>query len=223
MAATGVLSMVGASLVFDMVIVNVCVAVAPAVSSACTVTDCVPTWALRGVPLRTPVLASKDSHVGRVLVTDRVMPSFASTSDATTVYVYNESSSTAITAVLSIVGASLVFATVMVNVCVTVTWLSVTVSVTSLPEVPTLAFSGVPDRTPVAALKVSQLGTSVEPIVSVSPSTSEATSVYVYTASSVAVMIAVLSMVGASLVGATTIVNDCVVVAVPSVAVMSTE
>ena len=86
MAVTAVLSIVGASLVFDMVIVNVCVAVAPAVSSACTVTDCVPTWAFSGVPLRTPVLASKDSHVGSVLVTDRVMPSFASTSDATTVY-----------------------------------------------------------------------------------------------------------------------------------------
>ena len=110
----------------------------------------------------------------------------------------------------------------IVKVCVTVTCPSVTVSVTSLPEVPTFAFSGVPVRTPVAAVKVSQLGTSVDPIVRVSPSTSEATSVYVYTASSVADVTAVLSIVGASLVGATTIVNDWVVVAVPSVAVMST-
>ena len=135
---------------------------------------------------------------------------------------YSASSATVVTAVESIVGASLVFATVIVKVCVTVTCPSVTVSVTSLPEVPTFAFSGVPVRTPVAAVKVSQLGTSVDPIVRVSPSTSEATSVYVYTASSVADVTAVLSIVGASLVGATTIVNDWVVVAVPSVAVMST-
>ena len=65
--------------------VNVCVAVAPAVSSAWTVTACVPTCALSGVPLRTPVVASKDSHVGSVLVTDSVIPSLASTSEATTV------------------------------------------------------------------------------------------------------------------------------------------
>ena len=56
---------------------------------------------------------------------------------------------------------------------------SVTVINTSLPDVPTFAFSGVPLRTPVAALKDNQLGTVVPVIVSVSPSTSAAVTVYV--------------------------------------------
>ena len=59
-----------------------------------------------------------------------------------------------VTAVLVIVGASLVFATVIVNESVTVVVPSPTVMTTPLS--PTLALSGVPDRTPVVASKVSQ-------------------------------------------------------------------
>ena len=78
------------------------------------------------------------------------------------------------------VGASLVFATVMVNESVTCPLFpSVTVINTSFPDVPTFAFRGVPLRTPVAALKDNQLGTVVPVIVSVSPSTSAAVTVYV--------------------------------------------
>jgi len=60
-------------------------------------------------------------------------------------------------------------------------------------------------------VKVAQLGTVVPARVTVSPlSTSAAVTVYVYAASSVAEVTAVLEMVGASLVLATLIVNDCV-------------
>ena len=81
-------------------------------------------------------------------------------------------------AVLVIVGASLVFVTVIVNESVTCPLFpSETVITTSFPEVPTLAFSGVPLSTPVAALNDSQLGTVVPVIVNVSPSTSFAVTV----------------------------------------------
>ena len=93
---------------------------------------------------------------------------------------------------------------------------------TSLPEVPTSSFVGVPVRTPVLAVNVSQLGTVVPVMVSVSPSTSVAVTVYVYTASSVAVVIAVLLIVGASLALDTTMVNESVTLAVPSEAVITT-
>ena len=124
---------------------------------------------------------------------------------------------------LVIVGASLVFATVIVNESVTVVVPSPTVMTTLLS--PTLALSGVPDRTPVVASKVSQLGTVVPVIVRVSPtSTSDAVTVYVYAESSVAEVTAVLVIVGASLVLATTNVKLCVVDALfVSVAVITTE
>ena len=81
---------------------------------------------------------------------------------------------------LVIVGASLVFVTVIVNESVTCPLLpSETVIRTSFPEVPTFAFSGVPLRTPVAALKDNHPGRVVPVIVSVSPSTSDAVTVYV--------------------------------------------
>ena len=99
---------------------------------------------------------------------------------------------------------------------------SVTVIRTALPEVPTLAFAGVPDSTPVAALKDNQEGTVVPVIVSVSPSASDAVTVYVYAASSVAVVTAVLVIVGASLALATAIVNESVTETVPSDAVITT-
>ena len=82
------------------------------------------------------------------------MPSFASTSSPVTVYVYNESSSTAITAVLDIVGASLVFATVMVNVCDPVSPAS-SVAVTVMLCVPTSPLAGVPVSLPVDGSNVS--------------------------------------------------------------------
>mgnify|MGYP000294018264 CR=1 FL=1 len=78
------------------------------------------------------------------------------------------------------VGASLVLATVMVNESVTAPLFpSDTVITTAFPDVPTLAFAGVPDRTPVAALKDSHEGTVVPVIVSESPSASDAVTVYV--------------------------------------------
>ena len=71
-----------------------------------------PTSALTGVPARTPVDAVKVNQLGTV-VPVRVTVSPTSTSAVVTVYVYAESSSTAVTAVLEIVGASLVLATVL--------------------------------------------------------------------------------------------------------------
>ena len=64
------------------------------------------------------------------------------------------------------VGASLVFATVMVNVSVTSTVPSLTVITTLLA--PTFALSGVPARIPVVASNVNQLGTVVPVMVRVS-------------------------------------------------------
>ena len=80
------------------------------------------------------------------------------------------------TAVLVNVGASLVFATVMVKVSVTSTVPSLIVITTLLA--PTFALSGVPVRIPVVASNVNQLGTVVPVMVRVSPtSTSEAVTV----------------------------------------------
>ena len=80
------------------------------------------------------------------------------------------------TAVLVNVGASLVFATVIVNVSVTSTVPSLMVITTLLA--PTFALRGVPDSIPVVASNVNQLGTVVPDMVRVSPtSTSVAVTV----------------------------------------------
>ena len=83
---------------------------------------------------------------------------------------------------------------------------------------------GVPVRTPVLAVNVNQLGTVVPAIVNVSPvSASLAVSVYVYTASSVAAVTAVLVTEGASLAFDTTNVKVSVAAApATSVAVITT-
>ncbi len=126
-----------------------------------------------------------------------------------------------VTAVLVIVGASLVLATAMVNESVTEVVPSLTVITTLLS--PTLALSGVPARTPVDAVNVAQLGTVVPVMVSVSPtSTSDAVTVYVYAESSVAEVTAVLVIVGASFTFATVMVNVSVTDAVPSLPVITT-
>ena len=75
---------VGASFVFATTTVNVSVAVAPAASVAVMVTAWLPTSELVGVPVRAPVVASKDIHVGMV-VPVRVTVSPTSTSDAVAV------------------------------------------------------------------------------------------------------------------------------------------
>ena len=135
---------------------------------------------------------------------------------------YAASSVAAVTAVLVIVGASLVLATVIVNVSVTDASPSVAVITTAWS--PTSALAGVPARTPVAAVKVIQLGTVVPVRVTASPaSTSEVVTVYVYAVSSVAAVTAVLVIVGASLVLTTVTVNESVTEAVPSEAVITTE
>ena len=78
---------------------------------------------------------------------------------------------------LEIVGASLVLATVTVNESVTEAVPSEAV-ITTL-WLPTSSLVGVPESAPVEAVKVSQLGTVVPVIVSVSPlSTSAAVTVY---------------------------------------------
>ena len=78
---------------------------------------------------------------------------------------------------LEIVGASLVLATVMVNVSVTEPPLPSETVITTLLA-PTSALSGVPASTPVDAVKVAQPGTVVPVMVSVSPlSTSAAVTV----------------------------------------------
>ena len=69
---------------------------------------------------------------------------------------------------LEIVGASLVFATVMVNESVAVSP-AVSVIVRTTLWSPTSSFVGVPVSTPVLAVNVSQLGTVVPANVSVSP------------------------------------------------------
>ena len=72
-------------------------------------------------------------------------------------------------------GASLVFATVIVNESVTLSpAASVTVRTTAFPVVPTLSLVGVPVSTPVLAVNVSQLGTVVPVNVSVSPASASA-------------------------------------------------
>ena len=84
-----------------------------------------------------------------------------------------------VTAVLVTVGASLAFETVMVKVCVPVApAASVTVSVTLW--LPTSELVGVPVRTPLLAVKVSQPGMLELASVNVSPaSMSVPTAVYV--------------------------------------------
>ena len=90
---------------------------------------------------------------------------------------YAESSVAEVTAVLVIVGASLVLATTNVKLCV-VDALFVSVAVITTEWLPTSALVGVPVRTPVAAVKVSQLGTVVPDSVALSPvSTSVAVTV----------------------------------------------
>ena len=112
------------------VMVNESVALAPAASVAVMTTLWSPTSSLSGVPASTPVDAVKVAQLGTV-VPARVIVSPLSTSAAVTVYVYAASSVAEVTAVLEMVGASLVLATVMVNVWVPVALAaSVTVTVT---------------------------------------------------------------------------------------------
>jgi hypothetical protein len=172
-AVTAVLDTLGASLVLATVMVNVSVAVAPATSLAVMTTLCEPTLASAGVPLSAP--AVQVSHDGTV-VQARVIVSPESTSLAVVVYEYAASSVAAVTAVLEIVGASLVLATVMVNVSVAVAPAMSLAVMTTLCE-PTSSLVGVPLSAP--AVQVSHDGTVVQARVIVSPeSTSLAVVVY---------------------------------------------
>jgi hypothetical protein len=90
-----------------------------------------------------------------------------SSSEVVMLYEYAASSVAEVTAVLETAGASLVFATVMVNESVTEAVPSLAVMTTLLA--PTLASSGVPASTPVEAVKVAQDGTVVPVRVTVSP------------------------------------------------------
>ena len=103
----------------------------------------------------------------------------------------------------------MVFATVIVNVCVPVAPAASSTVMVTLWD-PTSSLVGVPASTPVLAVNVSQLGADALSV-SVSPlSTSAPVAVYVYAASSLTAVTAVLEMVGASLVFATVIVNESV-------------
>ena len=174
--------------------------------------------ASRGVPVSAPSV--QDIQEGTV-VQVRVTVSPLSTSEAVVVYEYALSSFTLVTAVLVIVGASLVFATAIENESVTDPPLPSLAVMTTLCE-PTSSLSGVPARAPLDAVKVSQLGTVVPVRVIVSPSSSAVVTVYEYALSSFTLVTAVLEMVGASLVLATVTVNVSVADAVPSLAVMTT-
>jgi hypothetical protein len=206
---TAVLEIVGASLVLATMMVNESVAVAPATSLAVMTTLCEPTSSLVGVPLRAP--AVQVSHDGTV-VQARVIVSPESTSLAVVVYEYAASSVAAVTAVLEIVGASLVLVTTIVKVSVSVRpAASATVTVT-LCE-PTSPLAGVPARVavlaPAVCVRVSQ-DTLVDVIVHESLeslSTSEVVMLYEYRASSSTAVPPVLVMLGASLVLATLMVN----------------
>ena len=201
-AVTAVLEIAGASLVLATVMVNESVAAAPATSLAVMTTLCEPTLASAGVPLSAP--AVQVSHDGTV-VQARVTTSPESTSLAVVVYEYAASSVAEVTAVLVIVGASLVLATTMVNESVAVAPATSLAVMTTLCE-PTSSLVGVPLSAP--AVQVSQDGTVVQARVTTSPeSTSLAVVVYEYAASSVAEVTAVLEIVGASLVLATTMVK----------------
>ena len=180
-----------------------------------------PISASPGVPVSAPVVASKAIQLGTVV--PAMVRESPSSSAPVTVYVYAASSVAEVTAVLEMVGASLVLATLMVNVSVAVAPAASVAVITTELE-PTSPLAGVPASTPVDAVKVSQLGTVVPLRVIVSPlSTSAAVTVYVYAASSVAEVTAVLVMVGASLVLATVMVNESVADApAASVAVMTT-
>ena len=126
------LATVGASLVLVTVRTYWSVADAPAASAHVTVIVCVPTLALTGVPEITPAVVAVIVLGAPEMLYDIV--SEASTSvhvpDASRLY---EASSAVLASeiALAAVGASLVFATVMVNV-------SVTVAVPSLPVITTL-------------------------------------------------------------------------------------
>ena len=109
---------------------------------------------------------------------------------------YATSSVAAVTAVLVIVGASLVLATAIENESVTEPPLPSLAVMTTLCE-PTSSLSGVPARAPLDAVKVSQLGTVVPVRVIVSPSSSAVVTVYEYALSSFTLVTAVLEMVGA--------------------------
>ena len=116
----------------------------------------------------------------------------------------------------------MVFATVIVNVCVPVAPAASSTVMVTLWD-PTSSLVGVPASTPVLAVNVSQLGADALSV-SVSPlSTSAPVAVYVYAASSLTAVTAVLEMVGASLVFDTTTSNVWVPVALePSVTVTVT-
>jgi hypothetical protein len=151
---TAVLLIVGASLVLVTTMVNVWVPVALAASATVTVTLCEPTSPLAGVPARVAVLAPavwvRVSHDTLVEVMVHESLESLSSSEVVMLYEYAASSSTAVTAVLETLGASLVLVTTMVNVWVPVApAASATVTVT-LCE-PTSPSSGMPTRVAVLA------------------------------------------------------------------------
>ena len=134
-----------------------------------------PTSSLVGVPVSTPVSGVNVSQDGVVALSVSVSP--LSTSAPVAVYVYTASSVADVTAALSTVGASLVFATVMLNDSVAVAPAS-SVAVNNTAWEPTSLLVGVPERIPVSASNAIQLGTVVPLRVTESPvSTSEVVTV----------------------------------------------
>ena len=136
-----------------------------------TVMLILPTWSLVGVPLRTPVEAVKVSQLGssaplsKVAVTVEVSLVSTSAKVAAGIVRLKLASSaveTSPSAMLK-VGASLVLVVVRRKLSdAEVPMVSVLVTVISI--LPTSSFVGVPLRTPVAAVKVSQLGNSPPPV-----------------------------------------------------------
>ena len=154
------LATVGASLVLATVIRNVSLTVALLKSLAVTVTSTSPTSAFSGVPENVRVEALKLNQPGKLLV---VYVNESPTSTSANVLAANAKLNTASSVALrsgmalATVGASLVLATVIRNVSLTVVSLaSFAVTVTSTS--PTSAFSGVPENVRVPALKLNQPG-----------------------------------------------------------------
>ena len=129
-------------------------------SFAVTVMSLLPTFAMAGVPEKVRVAGVNVSHVGKPLA-EYVSESPASTS--LNVFAGNINTNAAFAVAiwsgikLATIGASLVLATVIRKLSVTVALLlSLAVTVTS--TMPTFAFVGVPENVRVAGVKVSQLG-----------------------------------------------------------------
>ena len=171
----------GALLTLETVRVKVVLMAVRLGSVAVILIDRLPTSALPGVPEKVPVEVLNVSQLGsaepsaRVAVNVRVSPSGSVKVPAGTVKLSALSCATLCAGmVVDTTGASLMLVTVKLNVVLTLA-LVVSVAVTLIERTPTSALPGVPEKVPVAELKVSQLG-SGEPLAKVALSVNASSS-----------------------------------------------